>query len=271
MSLVDTEWLTKEIDRVKIIDSSWHLPQTNRDGYSEYKKEHIQNSIFFDIDKYSKKNTELPHMLVDKNDWETIVSNMGIKNNDEIVVYDNSDVLSSCRCWYNFIYVGHDPKQVHVLDGGLQKWKREKKDTTQNIEIIKKTNYLCDENKNLVKNFKQVNKNIISENFKIVDARSRERFEGKAEEPREGLRSGSIPNSKCLPFREIINIDNTFKSGNEIREIFKEKIKDVEVSNVVFSCGSGVTACVLALAYSLINVKYMPTIYDGSWAEFGRN
>jgi thiosulfate/3-mercaptopyruvate sulfurtransferase len=85
------------------------------------------------------------------------------------------------------------------------------------------------------------------------------------------LRSGSIPNSKCLPFKEVINIDNTFKSCDEIREIFKENIKDVGVSNVVFSCGSGVTACVLALAYSLINVKYMPTIYDGSWAEFGRD
>jgi thiosulfate/3-mercaptopyruvate sulfurtransferase len=271
MSLVDTEWLTKEIDRVKIIDSSWHLPQTNRDGYSEYKKGHIKNSIFFDIDKYSKKNIELPHMLVDKNDWGTIVSNMGISNNDEIVIYDNSDVLSACRCWYNFIYFGHDSKLVHVLNGGLQKWKCEKKDTTQNVKVIKKTNYLCDENKNLVKNLKQIKKNIIFENFKIVDARSRERFEGKAKEPREGLRSGSIPNSKCLPFREIINIDNTFKSVDEIREIFREKIKDVEVSNVVFSCGSGVTACVLALAYSLINVKYMPTIYDGSWAEFGKD
>ena len=135
MSLVNTEWLEAKIDKVKIIDSSWHLPQANRDGHSEYKKEHIKNSIFFDIDKYSKKNIELPHMLVDKNNWETIVSNMGIKNNDEIVIYDNSNVLSACRCWYNFIYFGHDPKLVHVLNGGLQKWKREKKYITQNIEV----------------------------------------------------------------------------------------------------------------------------------------
>ena len=118
---------------------------------------------------------------------------------------------------------------------------------------------------------KQVRKNVISENFKIVDARSRERFEGNAKEPRKGLRSGSIPNSICLPFRELINENNTFKNNYDIRQIFKEKIKDVEDSNIVFSCGSGVTACVLALAYSLINVKYMPTIYDGSWAEYGKN
>ena len=271
MSLINTEWLEAKIDKVKIIDSSWHLPQTKRDGYSEYKNEHIKKSIFFDIDKYSKKNIELPHMLVDKNDWEVIISNIGIKNNDEIVIYDNSDVLSACRCWYNFIYFGHDPKLVHVLNGGLQKWKHEKKATTQIIEVIKKSNYLCNENKNLVKNLAQVKENIISQSFKIVDARSRERFEGKVEEPRKGLRSGSIPNSKCLPFKEIINVNNTFKNEDDIKEIFKENISDIGVTNVVFSCGSGVTACVLALAYSLINVKYMPTIYDGSWAEFGKN
>ena len=101
MSLIDTEWLKKNIDKVKIIDSSWHLPQTNRDGYSEYKKEHIKNSIFFDIDKYSKKNIELPHMLVNKNEWGTIVSNMGINNNDEIhsklsaITTFNTNFLSS--------------------------------------------------------------------------------------------------------------------------------------------------------------------------------
>ena len=271
MSLVNTEWLETNIDKVKIIDSSWHLPQTKRDGYSEYKKEHIKNSIFFDIDKNSKKNTDLPHMLVDKNDWEIIVSNMGINNNDEIVIYDNSDVLSACRCWYNFIYFGHNPKLIHVLNGGLQKWNYEKKVTTQDIKILKKSNYRCDENKNLVINLKQIKKNLVSKNFRIIDARSRERFDGKEEEPRKGLSSGSIPNSLCLPFRELINKNNTFKNNDEILKIFKEKIKDVQAYNVVFSCGSGVTACVLALAYSLINVKYMPTIYDGSWAEFGKN
>ena len=104
-----------------------------------------------------------------------------------------------------------------------------------------------------------------------MEARSIEIFERKAKKPRKGLRSGSIPNSICLPFRELINENNTFKNNYDIRQIFKEKIKDVEDSNIVFSCGSGVTACVLALAYSLINVKYMPTIYDGSWAEYGKN
>ena len=271
MSLVDTKWLEDNIEKVKIIDSSWHLPQTNRDGYTEYKKKHISNSIFFDIDENSKKNIDLPHMLVDINDWNKIVSSMGINNKDEIIIYDNSDVLSACRCWYNFIYFGHDPSLVHVLNGGLKKWIEENKHTTDKITIVKKSNYISKENKNLVKNLEEVRKNINYENFKVIDARNKERFEGKMQEPRKGLRSGSIPKSICLPFKIFINEDNTFKSKDEISMIFKENIENINSLNLVFSCGSGVTACVLALAYSLINVKYMPTIYDGSWAEYGKN
>ena len=96
MSLVSTEWLQKNLNNVKIIDSSWHLPNTKRNGYKEYLKNHIKNSLFFDIDKCSKKNTDLPHMLVDISEWEKIVSDMGIESSDEIVIYDNSDLVSSC-------------------------------------------------------------------------------------------------------------------------------------------------------------------------------
>ncbi len=117
MSLVDTNWLENNIDKVKIIDCSWHMPQTQRNGFEEYIEEHIPNAIFFDLDKNSKLETDLPHMLTDSRSWEKIMNNMGIKNSDRIVVYDNSDVISSCRCWYNLIYYGHDPNLVHVLDG----------------------------------------------------------------------------------------------------------------------------------------------------------
>ena len=120
MSLVDTNWLEENLDKVKIIDCSWHMPQTERNGFDEYKNNHIKNAIFFDLDKNSKKDTDLPHMLTDAKSWENIVSSMGIKNDDRIVIYDNSDVISSCRCWYNFIYFGHNPELIHVLDGGLK-------------------------------------------------------------------------------------------------------------------------------------------------------
>ena len=203
------------------------------------------------------------------NSWGEIMEDMGIENKDEIVIYDNSDVISSCRCWYNLIYFGHDPKLVHVLDGGFKKWKKENK-TTNNNEVITKTSvYSCKENAELVKNKKQIDENINKKEFNVVDARSRERFEGKVAEPRKGLRSGSIKNSFCLPFNELINDDHTFVNKDKISERFKSLNFDYS-KNLVFSCGSGVTASVLALAYSIINDKYMPTIYDGSWSEYGK-
>ena len=246
------------------------MPQAKRNGFEEYTKEHIPNAFFFDLDKNSKINTDLPHMLTDIRSWEKIIADMGIENKDEIVIYDNSDVLSSCRCWYNLIYFGHNPKLVHVLDGGLKKWKKENKITNNKTVITKTSVYLSRENTELVKNKKQIDQNIDKNYFNVVDARSRERFEGKVTEPRKGLRSGSIKNSFCLPFGELINDDHTFISKDKISEKFRSYNFDQD-KNLVFSCGSGVTASVLALAYSLINDKYKPTIYDGSWSEYGKN
>ena len=270
MLLVDTNWLEEKINNIKIIDCSWHMPQSKRSGLEEYNKDHIPNAIFFDLDKNSKLDTDLPHMLTNMISWNEIMSNMGIENKDEIVIYDNSDVISSCRCWYNLIYFGHDPKLVHVLDGGFKKWKKENK-ITNNKKVVTKTSvYSCKKNAELVKNKIQIDENIDKNDFNVVDARSRERFEGKVAEPRKGLRSGSIKNSFCLPFAELINDDHTFVRRDKISEKFKLFNFD-HSKNIVFSCGSGVTACVLALAYSLINDKYMPTIYDGSWAEYGKS
>ena len=233
------------------------------------KAQHIPNAIFFDLDDNSKKDTNLPHMLVEIDSWKKIVSNMGIKENDEIIIYDNSDVISSCRCWFNFIYFGHDPKLVHVLNGGFKKWIVEKRKVSKNLLNFKISNYRCIEKKELVKNKNLIDQNINVQKFKVIDARSKERFEGKISEPRKGLRSGCIQNSFCIPFNYCLNGDNTFKNSNELGDIFKSCLENINQKDLVFSCGSGVTACVLALAYSLINDKYLPIIYDGSWAEYG--
>ena len=269
MSLVDTAWLEKNLSNTKIIDCSWHMPLTKRNGFKEYSMGHIPNAIFFDLDLNSNKNTSLPHMLVELEDWEKIVSDMGIKREDNIIIYDNSDVVSSCRCWFNFIYFGHDPNLVHVLNGGFQKWNEEKRKVSNELPNIQKTDYKASEKKELVKNKQSINQNIESQKFKVIDARSKERFDGKIPEPRKGLKSGSIKNSFCLPFNYCLNKDKTFKNKEELEKVFETCLKNINEKNIVFSCGSGVTACVLALAYSLINDKYLPCIYDGSWAEYG--
>ena len=270
MSLVSTEWLDNNHSEVKIIDASWHMPNTNRNAYEEYKKEHIKNAIFFDIDKFSNKKTELPHMLPNEEEWEKIVSNLGITNEDRIIVYDNSDVISSCRCWYTFIFFGHNPNLISVLNGGFLKWKKENRETSDKVSNYKKKNYRAKKIPQLVKSKEEIDKNILEKKFQVVDARSKNRFLGLEKEPRLGVRSGSIQNSYCLPFGELINPkDKTFIENN----LIKEKFINIGINNeknIVFSCGSGITAAVLGLAYSIINDKYLPTIYDGSWAEYGK-
>jgi thiosulfate/3-mercaptopyruvate sulfurtransferase len=250
------------------------MPNSKRDGHKEFLNGHIENAIFFDLDKNSNQNTNLPHMLTDKINWEKIVSSLGISNDDQIVIYDNSEVISSCRCWYNFIYYGHLKNLVHVLDGGLKKWKLEKRKITNKLSKLIKSNYKANEQKYLVKNKKEIDENINKPAFTVIDARSKGRFEGTEPEPRKNLRSGSIPKSICLPFKECINpTDNTFLDKNILKMKFEDLLKkksESEKKDLVFSCGSGVTAAVLSLAYSLINDKYLPTIYDGSWAEYGK-
>ena len=269
MSIVTTDWLINNLNKVKIIDSSWHLPNQEREAIKEYSNEHIINSVFFDIDKNSDQETELPHMLPSVKKWEDIVSNLGISNNDNIIIYDNSDLISSCRCWYTFRYFGHNPSLVSVLDGGLKKWKQEGKPTVNFETVFNKTSYKAIENKKMVKSKIEIDKNIKQKNFKVVDARSYERFKGIVPELRTNVKSGSIEGSSCLPFTQNVNKhNNTFKNNVELNQIFNEVI-NTQDNNIVFSCGSGVTASVLALAYSLINNKYTPTIYDGSWSEYG--
>jgi len=267
MSLIETDWLQENIDKVKIIDCSWHMPQTKRNGFEEYKKNHIQNAIFFDLDHNSKKDTDLPHMLVESESWEKIVSNMGISKNDEIVIYDNSDVFSSCRVWYTFIYFGHNANLVSVLDGGFAKWLKENRAVSKEVIKISKTNYETKENSSMVINKSQVKKNILDKRFQLIDARSKERFSGVVPEPRQGLRSGHIEGSKNLPFQLLLNEDRTFKKKEELIKIFDENDIDKD-KDIAFTCGSGVTACILGLANSIISGK-KPTVYDGSWSEYG--
>jgi thiosulfate/3-mercaptopyruvate sulfurtransferase len=267
--LVTTDWLNKNIEKVKILDASWHLPNANRNSFEEYKTDHITNSIFFDIDKNSNQKTNLPHMLPSKEDWEIIVSGLGISNSDHIIVYDNSDVFSSCRVWYTFLYFGHNPKLISVLDGGFKKWINEKRPTSNKVIGNEKSKYIAEENTSLVINKDEVNKNIENQKFQLIDARGEKRFLGLQAEPRKELKSGNIKGSINLPFQKLLEKDRTFKKKDELIEIFKTKEVSIE-KEMAFTCGSGVTACILGLANSIISGK-KPVIYDGSWAEYGLN
>jgi thiosulfate/3-mercaptopyruvate sulfurtransferase len=270
MTLVSTDWLDENKNKVKIIDASWHLIK-NRNAIEEYTNEHIENSIFFDLDRNSNQKKYLVHghFLPPKNYHEKVISEMGISNKDKIIIYCNSDLISSCRAWFQFIYFGHDPKLVSVLNGGMKKWKIENRKVTNLKTKISPSNYKATENRSMNKIKSQIDENIKKKKFIILDARSKNRFFGLEPEPRPGIKSGSIKGSKSLPLTEIVNTkNNTFLNKEKLKCIFSAI--GVNSNSVIMSCGSSVSASTLALAYSLINDDYMPKIYIGSWTEYGK-
>ena len=271
MNLVSTEWLGKNLDKVKIIDASWHLKK-DRNALAEYKKKHIKNAIFLDLDKVSNQSLNLPHnhFLPKKEQWEQKLSKIGISNNSTVVLYDHSDLISSCRIWFQFLYFGHNPKLVSVLNGGMKKWKLEGRKVTNLKTKIIPSKYKAKENKNMIKVKSQIDENIKRKEFTVLDARSKNRFLGLEPEPRPGIKSGSIEGSKSMPLSEIVNVkDNTFLDTKKLRDIFNSG--EINSNKIVMSCGSSVSAASLALAYSLINDDYIPNIYIGSWTEYGKN
>ena len=278
MNLVETAWLDSNLGKVKIFDASWHMPSTKRSGQNEYSNKHIPGALFWDLDEHSDKDSPFPHMLSNSDYWTRMLWSFGIKNDDHIVVYDFSAVHSSCRLWFSLKYFGH--QKVSVLNGGMKKWLKENRPTSNETnkdigkfsyidKINTKNKYKVSENFDWIKKKEQIDKNIKNYSFILVDARNRERFEGKIEEPRPGLIKGCIPGSKNIPFQDCIDTGtNTFKKKSELIKIFKENDVDYSKPNV-FMCGSGVTACVLGLAYFLITDKN-PVIYDGSFSEWGK-
>ncbi len=270
MSLVSTNWLDNNLNKVKIIDASWHLDK-NRNAIEEYNKEHIKNAIFFDLDKNSNQRKDLSHghFLPPTTGHEKSISEIGIVNTDRIIIYCYSDLISSCRAWFQFLYFGHDPKLVSILNGGMKKWKLEERKVTNLKTKIIPSKYKARENNNMIKVKSQIDENKKKKEFTVLDARSKNRFLGLEPEPRPGIRGGSIEGSKSLPLSELVNTkDNTFLDKKKLKDVFN--IKGINTNKIVMSCGSSVSASSLALAYSIINDDYMAKIYIGSWTEYGK-
>ena len=204
MTLISTEWLKNTLNKVKIFDASWHMPNSNRNSHKEYLDKHIPGAMFWDLDQHSDKDSPYPHMMSNSDYWTRMLWSFGIQNDDHIIVYDYSDIYSACRLWFALKYFGH--KKVSVLDGGMKKWLKENRPTSKEVDkdlgkfssidkLNPKNKYKVSENTEWIKNKKQIDKNIKTPSFQTVDARSRERFEGKIEEPRPGLKKGCIISS----------------------------------------------------------------------------
>jgi thiosulfate/3-mercaptopyruvate sulfurtransferase len=268
-ALITTDWLAENIacPNITIVDASFFLPAAERDAEKEFDYCHIPGAVFFDINEIADKNTDLPHMLPTENEFSFHVSNLGISNDHHVICYDtNGGPMAAMRAWWTFRVFGHD--RVSVLSGGLPKWQNENHATSSVSQVITNQQFSAKRNKNLVKNIEQVIENIQSQEFQMVDARSKGRYNGTEAEPRAGLRQGHIPRAISLPFETLLDSKNfmTMRSADEILTIIMEAGINPKIP-LISSCGSGVTAAPLVMALFLIGYK-QAAIYDGSWTEW---
>jgi thiosulfate/3-mercaptopyruvate sulfurtransferase len=269
-ALVSTAWLSEHLNApdVRIVDATSFLPGTGRNAKAEYRECHIPGAVYFDIDDIAADDNELPHMIPSPEKFSSRVRKLGLGDGNRIVVYDaNGGGMAACRVWWMFRLYGHE--DVAVLNGGLPKWLAEGRDTDDLPSVPRERHFTARFNNFLVRTVDQLLDNCKKQRDLVVDARSAERFAGTGDEPRPGLRKGHIPGSVSLPFNKLMDKDAhfTFRSADEINKIFKDAGIDFS-SPVVASCGSGVTACVIAFAGHLVGRSDI-AVYDGSWTEWG--
>lgn len=266
-TLVSTEWLGQHLKDpdLRILDASWYMPDAGRDAKAEYGEGHIPGARFFDIDEISDQRSALPHMAPPAEKFVSRMRAMGVGDGHQVVVYDGSGLFSAARVWWTFRLMGKT--DVAVLDGGLPKWKAEGRELEDMAPVLRDRHITVSRQAGLVKDVTQVAHASKLGEAEIIDARSAPRFRGEAAEPRPGLRAGHIPGSKNVPFGEVLNPDGTMKDVPALRVVFEAAGVDL-ARPVITTCGSGVTAAILALALERIGHRNW-ALYDGSWAEWG--
>ena len=264
--LVSVSWLSQNLNAPNLVVLDVSLESNIANIKVEFPGIQIKGARYFDLKRnFSDLESRLPNTLPNPKYFSLACRNLGINNNSTIVVYDNIGVYASPRVWWMFKSMGH--KNIAVLDGGLPSWKN-KNYPTESIQnrVQPEGDFKVKFNPNLLKKAFQIKENLTSKEAILVDARSNRRFCGLIPETRENLKSGHIPNAINLPFLEVLK-DGKFLSTNEISAIFK-KLK-IDKRPKIFTCGSGLTACILILASTLIS-EDNHFLYDGSWSEWGQ-
>lgn len=269
-NVVDIKWLIANYQSptVKVLDGSYPSPmQPDADSRKDWLSKRIPSAIFFDFDNEVKDmHSLLPHMLPSETVFSHEVSKLGIKNDDILVVYDSQGLFSAARVWWMFKTMGH--KNVAVLSGGLPAWEKEGGEIESGEPSQREQSQYCASfNPDWVIDSQTLLKKIERKQVNVVDVRPEERFSARVKEPREGIRSGHMPDAKNLPFPYLIE-GGKLKDKELLRE-YLEPVLSSDLQNVA-SCGSGVTACILALS-ALHALDKQVTVFDGSWTEWGGN
>jgi len=267
-SVVECGWLAGHLSDpdLRVVDATWYLPTERKAARTEYRNAHIPGAVFFDIDAIADTASRLPHMLPAPAHFAAAVSALGIGSEDRVVVYDAHGLYSAPRVWWTLRAMGHE--RVAVLAGGLPQWRAEGRPVVAGEEVPTPRRFVARFRPELVRDRAQVLSALQRGNAQIVDARSPGRFAAAEPEPRPGVRGGHIPGARNLPYTALIDPGRgRLHPPARLRQAFADAGVRPEAPATLL-CGSGITACILALALDQLGSRQW-SVYDGSWAEWG--